>query len=330
MKKRVLQIVGVFLVLLILGAGGIVIYVDQIGKWAVERGATYALGVGTRLGAMDIGILAGHVELAELQVDNPEGFEKASFLELGKGRVAVTLGSLMESTVELPELTLRQIRMSLERRGGKSNYDPIIDHLSQLSASDEPSAPGPAPEPSGESKKFVVRKISIEDVVVDVQMATLAGNSTNIPVMIDKIELTDVGSDSDHGVLLSELTGIITKAILTAVVRQAGGVLPDAIAGELSAGLDRIHGLGDTTVKVVGDITAVVDGEVKNVANLGKNFLENLTQGGADAIADPSSLKENLEESGDRLKESTKQAGEELKEGIGKLFGNRKKDDDSD
>lgn len=310
MRKRIIRISLALFAILCLGLGGTVYYIDQIGKWAVERGATYALGVPTHLGEMDIGLTGGSVELGELEVANPSGFKAKDFLSLGEGRVAVALGTLMEERVEIPELTLRNIDMSLERKEGAANYQPILDNLARLSSGEAAAADSPG------EKKFVIRKVNIEDITVDVQLTSIGGSLTQVPVNIEKIELTDVGTDSDRGVLLSELTGIITKAILTAVVRKAGGVLPDAIAGELGAGLERIGKLGGATMEVVGEVTARVGGEVKKLGELGHDLAGSIGQTG-----------EGLKDAASKTKEEAKEAGKELKEGFGKLLGKKEKKD---
>jgi hypothetical protein len=260
---------------------------------------------------MDIGLTSGSVELGGLQVENPQGFDTKQFLGLGKGRVAVTLGTLMEDTVELPELTLRDIDMSLERKEGTANYQPILDHLARLNSSAAPTA---APTEGG--KKFIIRKVSIEDINVEVQLTSVAAARTRVPVMIEKIELTDLGTDSDRGVLLSELTGIITRAILTAVVRKAGHVLPGVVAQELGAGLERLGTLGDSTIRIVGDVRALVGGELKDIGKVGGDLIGRVGELGA-----------GLKDATGNVKREAKEAGKELKDGLGRLLGKKKEDD---
>lgn len=298
-----------------LAVGGAAMYVDQLGRWAVERGTTYALGVPTTLAGLDIGVLTGTVALDRLDVANPTGFAAKSFMGLGVGRVAVSLGSLMEDTVELPELTLRDIDLNLERRGGKSNYQPIMDHLAKLGSGRDPAG---ASANDQNSKKFVIRKVVLEDITVDAQVTTISGESTRVPVTIERIELTDVGTDSDQSVLLSELTGIVMKAILSAVLRKAGPFLPEGIAAELGEGLARLGNLGETTVAIVGDVKALVGGELKNISEHGRELLGGLKDGQA---------IEGVREAAGTLKDGAKDVGKDVKEGLGRILGREKKKD---
>lgn len=319
MRRWLVRIIIAGFLVLVVGVGGAIMYLDQLGRWGVERGATYALGVPTTLAGLHIGIISGSVSLSGLDVPNPEGFASKQFMGLGDGRVAVSLGSLMEDTVELPELTLRDIDLSLERRGGKANYQPIMDNLARLGSG---GSGAPAAEQGQPGKKFVIRKVVIEDITVDAQMTSIGGDLTRVPVTIERIELTDLGTDSDQGVLMSELTGIVMKAILSAVVKKAGSFLPEGIAGDLGDGLAKLGNLGETTVAVVGDVKAMVGGELTNISGQGREFLEGLKDGQA---------IEGVRDAAGSLKDGAKDAGKDVKEGLGRILGReKKKDNDND
>lgn len=297
-------IIAVGLLLVTLGVGSIP-YIDRLARLGVEHGATYALGVPTRLGQMGIGLFSGRVSMNDLLVSNPDVYRTPHFLKMNEGGVAVSLGSLKKDTVELPELTLRGLNMHLERRQGTANYKTILENLEKLS----PSEQAPA-EPQGPSKEFVIRKVSIEDITDSVQLASIGGDLTNMPVRIEKIELVEVGSKGAGGVQISELASIVTKAILTAVVQKAGDVLPAGMSDELSAGLGKLGKLGNiggATARVIGDVTAIVGGEKLQFADEGRKLLEG---------------------TGERATEKVDEAREKLREGVGGLFGKKKNDDD--
>ena len=207
MKKIKRLIVGL-VVLLVVVVVAVVLWIDHIAKAGVETGATYALGVNTTVDSVDVGVLTGGVQMDALNVANPQGYGSDHFLRLGKGKVAVSLGSLMNETVILPELTLAGISMNLERRGAKGNYQVILDNLKKFESQE---AAEPEPDEPKQGKKFVIEKVDISDVQVQVELLPIGGDATRLPVRIERIELKNVGSDSDGGVLLSELTGILIR-----------------------------------------------------------------------------------------------------------------------
>ena len=303
--KKVKYIVLFAVLAVLIVVVGVVVWIDHIAKVGVERGATYALGVETTLDSMDVGIFGGSVEMTNLDVANPEGFNAPKFLQLGTGRVAVSLGSLMEDTVVVPELTLDNVNMSIERKGKKTNVDAIIANLQKLQSGD--STPQ---QPRSEAKKFVINEVAVTNVNVSVNMLPIGGELTTVPVKIERIELRDVGSGKDQGVVLAELTGIVVQAILTAVVDKAGTVLPADILADLTHGLDQIDGLGGDAIKVVGDVTA---GAGKVLEQAGQATQE---------------LNQALNEGSQKLRKNLDEAGKELQKGLGGLVKPKKDDDD--
>ena len=302
-KLAVWIIVGVGILVLVVIAS-VVLWIDHVAKAGVEGGATYALGVRTTLDAMDVGVLSGEVKMSELNVRNPAGFKTPHFLRLDDGGVAVSLGSLMEEKVILPELTLSGLNVNLERSGGKANYKVIMDNLKKLESKEEPPA-----DEQKEGKKFVVEKVGIRDVRVNIDLLPIGGELTRIPVTIERIELENVGSDTDRGIPLADVIGILIKAVLTTVVQKCGDLLPADVLGELNAGLEQLSGLGATTVQVVGRVTSDVQEAAEQIGEMGKEAGE--------------AIGEGAKEVGKGLEE----AGKDLEKGIGDLIGVGKKKD---
>jgi len=274
-------------------------YIDSLAKLAIERGGTYAMGVETTLAKIDIGLFSGKVSMSEFNIANPSGFTTPHFMRLGEGRVAASLSSLAEPMIELPELALSGISLNLEHRQGKSNYQTVLDNLEKLSSG--APAQKPAEQPSeGGGRKFVIRKVSISDVNVTAELTPIGGALTRVPFVIDSIELRDVGSESG-GVIMSELTGVIVQAILTAVVQTAGEKLPAAMLGELTNGLASLGDLGGATLAVAGQMTELLG---QSVEQIGKT----------------------VDGAGKDLGKSMDQAGKELEKSIGSLLGAKKED----
>ena len=311
--KLVGKLIAAVIVIAVLAVIGVFVYIDSIAKAGVEAGGTYALGVETTLDGMDVGVLSGSVEMDELKVANPSGFDTPHFLRLGNGRIDVSLGSLMEDKVVVPELVLSGISMNLENKGGTANYKAILDGMKKAESKDKA-----APADSKEGKKFVVQHVLINDVKVQADLLPIGGKLTRVPLTIERIELKDVGTDSDEGVLLAELTNILMKAILTSVAEKGGGLIPADITNGLTAGLKGLEGLGGVSVKVVGDVTAVVDGQVKKVGEIGAGIMKGVGDGGKKAT-------EGLKDAAKKVDTDVKDAGKKLEKGIGNLLSPGKK-----
>jgi hypothetical protein len=246
--KRLLKVllVLVVLVVLVVLAGIVVAFsIDGIAKSSIEDGASSALGVKTSVRDMDVAIMGGECKLEGLQVANPQGFRGDHFLTLDTGRVVVSLGSLLEEQVVIPTLYLADIDVKLEMKDGKTNYSVILDNISKSKPEKRPG--------EGEGKKFVINDTSIRNVSVDLDMVPAGGELTKLMLKIPEIRLKEIGSGSGKGVVISELTAIIVRAILEAVAKKGAGQIPATILADLEAGLEQVHILGDLGIKLIGE-----------------------------------------------------------------------------
>jgi hypothetical protein len=289
--KLLIKLVAVLVVVLIVAVVAVALYIDVIARNAVERGATSALGVETTLGSANVGIRTGEFSMRELRVANPQGYDTEHFLTLDDGLVAVAFRSLMEETVELPHLTLAGIDLNLEKKAGKANYDVILENLK-----DEESAPADA-----DGKKFIIRQVTVSDITVHTALLPIGGDLSKLDLEIDEITLSDVGSETEGGVVLSELSGVLIKAIFMAIVQKGGDLIPADILNGLTDGLSGLASLGELGV----------DFSVGAVEQLGE-FGEDITKGLGD------------------IGEGAGKGLEDAARGIGNLLGGEKDEDSND
>jgi len=299
MRKLLLRLVAAAVVLLVVVVVGGVLAVgmaaDSIARRGVEAGATYALGVETKLAGANVGIMSGSFDMNGLRVANPQGFKSDDFMSLGSGGVSVSFGTLRRDVVELPRLELADLTVNLERADGKANYQAIIDNLKRFeSARDKPS--------TGDEKRFVIRRVDVRNVRANVSMLPVGGSLTTVQVVVPEIVLTDVGSDGG-GVTLGQAANIITKAVLASIAANAGNLLPADLVSDLTSQL----------------------GQLESLQSLGVNFAADFGQGLQNitgSIGDAAKGLEDLKKTGE---EATRQI-EDAAKGIGDLLGGKKKD----
>ncbi|MCP3903063.1 MAG: hypothetical protein GY715_05440 [Planctomycetes bacterium] len=283
MVKKLISLVIVLLVLVVVVVAVVFLYIDSIAKAGIEKGGTYALGVPTTVDIVDVSVFGGTFEMSGLAVANPSGFSADHFLTLNDAGMAVSLGTLREETVELPTFDLTGLGLTLERSGGKANYKAILENLKRFETGD-----GGGEQPPADGKKFVIKKLSVRDVSVDVSVEGLA----NVNLPIDEIILEDVGSGK--GVPLGELANIIVKAIFAAVVERGGGIIPGDVLGELQGGLAQLKSLESMGIERITEVQDRIKEQTGALQDIGK---------GLDDVG--------------------KEAGKAL-EGVGNLFGGKK------
>ncbi|MHC4080595.1 MAG: hypothetical protein ACYSU2_04670 [Planctomycetota bacterium] len=236
--KLVLKLAVVLIAVLVIALGAVILYLDAIAKTAVERGASYALGVQTTLASADVAVLMGHFKMTGLIVANPQGFQSDDFLQLGEGYVDVSLGSLRQETVQLPTLTLTTINMTLEKKDGNSNYKVILENLKRLES-------GEGQDKKMAGKKFNIQEVVISDINVEIDLFGAGGDLNRARVPIDEIRLTNVGT---AGADMSEVTNVIIKAIMAAVMANAAD-LPAELVNDLGGQLKGLESLADMGIQ---------------------------------------------------------------------------------
>lgn len=290
--KRLIAAAAVLLILLVVFIVIAISSVNSIAKVAIEKGGTYALGVDTKLKSASVGLLSGRFGLSGLEVANPSGFKDPHFLTLGDGGVAVTLASLRSDLIEVPTFSLNAIDVRLERQGDKANYNVILDNLKKLSG--DSKGGGSQPSSGGSEKKLIIRDLSIKDVKVSLNLAGMGGaagavlgEATKISIPIDEIKLKNVGQTGSgvggSGVTISELAGIIVRAVLGAAVERGGGLIPADVLGDLQGQLANLGDMKELGMSVVGNVQGTVENLGKQAEELSKKA-EDIGKQGKDAV----------------------------------------------
>jgi uncharacterized protein involved in outer membrane biogenesis len=235
MMRKLFKLFVALIVVIIVGVIAVFFYIDQIAKTAIERGSTYALGVDTKLDSADVGVFSGQLKLKILNVDNPEGFAADHFLNLSGGDMQVTLNSLRQDVVRVPYLRLTGADISLEKKSGQANYRVILDNLKKLQG-DQPS----------EGKRFIIDELVIRDLKVNVDLLGIKEVAQVTQAMVPKIaeiKLTEVGAKDGRGVTISELSGLVLKAMLASIAEQGSGLIPEDMLGDLRGKLSELADL---------------------------------------------------------------------------------------
>jgi hypothetical protein len=295
--KILRKVVVVVVVLLLVGLLVLMLSLDHLVKRRVESGATYAMGVPTTLGSVNLSLLGGGVRLDKLNVANPAGYKSPHFFAMDRSHVQVALRSLPGQTVQVPLIELGGIDVHLEKLEGKANYSVILENMGRFERGEK--APPPAER---EGKRLIINRLLIEDINVTVDLLPVGGNLTRQQVHIPRIELHDIGSDTDRGVLVSQVSGIVVKAVFKSLI-DSGIQLPGNILNELSGGLANLGSLGDFSMQVVGDV-------------------------GSQVLDVGAQVGQQIGEIGERAGEAIGEVGRGVTEGIGGLLRPRQADPD--
>lgn len=308
--KTAIKVIAVLLALLIaLIIGGVVIglgQIDKLAKRAVEYGGTYAMSVDTTVGTMDVALTKGTVEMGDLNIANPEGFDTEHFFALTKANAAVDLASVNSDTITVPSIKLSGIDVILDKGQDPSNYNQILENLARFESGEN----APADENKA-GKNVVIQSLVLEDI--NIRVANMPGVSLlagDVAINIPSIELQNIGEKESMNA--GDIFNLVIKTVLAAAVEAGGGIIPGDVLGELGNGLAGLSSLGDMGIDAISDLN--LDGVLGDVAvQVGE---------AADKIGDDA--QKAVDDAVDGLEESVNDAVDDATDQVKGIFGNKK------
>ena len=211
-------------------------------KTGIETAASKTLKVGVSIDDLDFSILGGKVGFENLVIDNPPDYQHDKLLEVGKARIAVSIGSLLKDTVNIKEIMFDGVNVVIEQKGLSNNLQDIIKALPKGEAE-----PEEAEEPEKPAKKLHIDNLEISNVTVKAKLLPVPGKADTVTLKLSPIKMTDLGSDEKMDV--AKLTGKILLAIATGVAEQGAGLLPEGMTEGMKATLSKATELGKTAAE---------------------------------------------------------------------------------
>lgn len=325
--KMLFKVIGSILALILIALIALLIFIDPIIKGVVENFGPEIAGVRFELEDISVSLFRGRVEIKNLYMYNPEGFNSEYAVKLGDVAMETEVMSWIgKKKAIIREVRLRDVTVNYEApfpRLTESNLQAILDHVqkvagqqaSQTQSAPEESAPvpeepaekpaeepaeKPAEEPVEESapaaeeddqRRFQLDKLIIENV----QLAVVIKNrpEIRIPITITLPEMGPVGTD-EKGLTGTEiafaLSAEIVRGLTDSVIRSS-----DQISRDVTR-----HGM-----KIVEDVKGQVKDytdSVKDVVDSWKNGDKNEAVQKGQEVLDNVLKDENIKETGKELK----------------------------
>ncbi len=233
------------LLLVVLIVVGVVIAwlgIDWIAKKGLEKGTSYALGVETEVDSLRLSLLKGSLKIDTLRIANPKGFTSPYLMQSGRFDLELRPGSLFSDTIEMNRFELDGLDMHIEQRLTGSNISKVVENLRRF----ESQSPADRQKQAGD-KKVKLDRVVITNVEAHFHLAPDVVSQELVTVKIPEIVLTDVASD-EGGVLVADVVGRLVLAILSQVIEQSHGHVPETFL----QGLD----------KTVGSLTETLGGAI--------------------------------------------------------------------
>lgn len=222
--KKVFLTLGV----IVLVAAGLAWYfvtyrLDSLLESRIEKTATVAIGSQVQVHGVRTDIRNGTLEIGEISVANPPGFDNPDALRLAGVDAAVDYDSL-----EIRHLTIGKPEFLIEERGGVTNYQKLLDAIKANRPPPDAEA-GPEPE------------IMIRHFRIDGTRATLESHTLDryTDVEVDPIEMYDLrGTPSELAEqiarqVVGDLSSRAARAMLKEQAKKKIGDVGEKVTGKL-------------------------------------------------------------------------------------------------
>ena len=245
--KCLLKLLAIGVMLVVLLVVAVALLINPVVESAIEGAVGFTTELDTELESADIGILSGDLGFDGLHIANPPGFEEGPLLSLGTFRTTYDLQSLTSDVIQIEEVVLDGLELNLELKGTKSNIQPLLERLRELSRStggtDEGGTPPTEPdsEPSAEGPEVHIGRVKVAGVKAGLRITGIPAIDGVYSINVPPIVIENLGDGEQEGTV-SEWTARILEVVMTSAQSAGQGTFPAEWQTLLSGDLD---GIGD-------------------------------------------------------------------------------------
>jgi len=215
--------------------------VDSILKVSIVKAIKNQLNVGASVSRVHLSISSGSIEISDLKINNPPGYEVKNILELKSIYVKANLRSLASDTVEVNQVSLDDVAVVIEQKGMTSNLNDILKSM--------PKKPKTGTEETRQKAKSVhVSSLDIQNIDVKAKLLPVPGKLDTVQLKISALHFSDMGGKKKT---LADVVGRIFKEIANAIATQGAGIIPGDVLGPIQ---ENIGEAGKEILKVGEDI----------------------------------------------------------------------------
>jgi hypothetical protein len=249
-------IVIIFLVVVI----GLV-SIDGILRSAIQTAIKKQLNVNSTVSKVSLKIMSGTIEITDLKVNNPKGYQFENIFEAKSIFVKTSLGKLLSNPVGIDQIKVDGVAMVLEQKGLSNN---IKDLLKGMPAKEEETK---AAEPNKAAKSVHITALDINDITVNAKLLPLPGKADVASLTIPSLHFSDIGGDKSS---LAQVIGKVFTEITNAVVKNGTNILPsdmlNSMTNAIEGNFENITVEGMKTIEKSGeDIKNKATESLKNI-----------------------------------------------------------------
>ncbi|ADE55366.1 hypothetical protein [Coraliomargarita akajimensis] len=243
LKKLFLFLFALFALLLVVGYfyGSAIISKAIIA--GVERFGPPITQTSVELDAVELSILSGNFTLRGLRVGNPEGYRKEHIFDVGEVIVDIDPSTVTSDTIIVNKVHILRTEMSYETGLHGSNVKQLQKNVEAFGAKAEEDTAHE--ETESEETEVTGRQVIIRELVVDDMKVYTGLMGAGIKVGIPRIEMHDIGDNSDDLTIAESISLILSEVIksIGPAIRNSVGSVGEAGKSVTDGAVEGVKGL---------------------------------------------------------------------------------------
>ena len=242
-------ILGILLALIVI----VILLIDPIAKFAIEKVGSKVTGVDISVGSISISPFRCRVELREMVVGNPQGYASDHAISLGFVNAEVDPRTLFDKKLVVREVTLKDVNVNFEGGITGSNLTDILANVKEFTNAEEKE------EKTKEKKeqRLQVDHFELHKVGVHVIVKGMGSEGAGVAVTIEPLK--DLGTD-DEGITPAELVFRVLGAIIRDSMKQGVFSVSGSVIDLTNGAVDSVKDLTGSAVSGVKDSVSGVLG----------------------------------------------------------------------
>ena len=269
----VLVVVAIVLVVLNASLGAIV-------QKAVTTFGPKLTGTDIQVEKVKLSLLRGDLQVTNLKMGNPEGYNTPSIMEIGELRVKLDPLTVFKDTIHVKLIDIQSPQVTYEVGLGNSNVSTLLETLSKGEEAEKAAKPEEKEEQGG--KRVVIDQVTVAGGSIHLAAKITGGHA--LPVPLPTITLTDIGKTKEEKQAETAQAAEPAEAEAKATVKQAETEGTSAVAATREV-LTSIFSSTATAVKNSASDAAgaVVDG-AKSAANAAAEGVKNAADAAVEGV----------------------------------------------
>jgi hypothetical protein len=238
----VISLIVIIFLVVVIG----LISIDGILRTGIQTAIKKQLKVESSVAKVSLKIFSGTIEITDLKIGNPQGYQFENILEAKSIFVKTSLGNLLSNPIEIEQIKIDGMVMDIEQKGLTNNINEILKAMpkKEKSTSQEEKA----------SKSVHITALDINYLTVKSKLLPLPGKADVAALTIPSLHLTNLGGEKTS---LADAIGKVFTEVTNAVVKNGQTVLPkdmlDSMSNSLEGNFQNITEEGQKALEQTGE-----------------------------------------------------------------------------